>query len=45
MYWWFVNHNKRKQKAPKTELRKKQDVDGKGRVYRVSPGTLERGKR
>ena len=45
VYWWFVNRNKRKQKAPKTGFRKKQDVNGKGRVDRVSPGTLKSGKR
>ena len=45
VYWWFVNQNKRKWKAPKTKLRKKQDVAGKGCIDRVSHGTLESRKR
>ena len=37
-YWWFVNRNKQKRKAPKTKLSSKPHVDGEGRVDRVSPG-------
>ena len=44
-YWWFVNRNKQKRKARKTKLSSKRHVDGEGRVDRVSPGALERGKR
>ena len=43
-YWWFVNRNKQKRKARKTKLSSKRHVDGEGRVDRVSPGALERGK-
>ena len=50
IYWWFVNRNKRQRKSIKRKsmLDKsslKQDVDVKGCVDWVSPGTLERGKR
>ena len=44
-YWWFVNCNKQKRKAHKTKLSSKRHVDGEGRVDRVYPGALERGKR
>ena len=44
-YWWFVNRNKQNRKARKTKLSSKRHVDEEGRVDRVSPGALERGKR
>ena len=45
VYWWFVNRNKQNRKAHKAKLSSKRHVDRKGRIDRVSPGALERGKR
>ena len=50
VYWWFVNRNKQKRKSIKLKSNRckvssKRHVDGKGRVDRVPPRTLERGKR